>query len=163
MRNMLFWAIAVTVFMLPFSVTVAFAQDIYQDFNTGSTNIQQMYIDFLRNDGYKPEVDKDGDIVFRRNGKSYIIMIDPRDPQFFRLALPNVWEIENSNERATAYLAANESNHKSKVSKVVVTASNVWVNIEIFVARPEDFKGIFERALDALDNGLNNFVAEMRN
>ena len=54
------------------------------------------------------------------------------------------------------------SNANSKVSKVFTVGDNVWVSIEILVTRPEDFKGVFKRAMSAVDNGVAHFVRKMR-
>jgi hypothetical protein len=35
-------------------------------------------------------------------------------------------------------------------------------NGRMFVSRLEDFKGVFERAMSALDNGVRNFAKKMR-
>ncbi|MDP8235914.1 MAG: hypothetical protein P9M08_05995 [Candidatus Erginobacter occultus] len=124
--------------------------------------LQRMYTEYLIGEGYKPEIDKDGDIVFKREGRSYIIIIKEKDPEFFQLILPNFWAIESEEERARVLVAADASNAKSKYSKIYTVKDNVWVSMELFVEKPDDFKQLFGRAMAALANGLTNFVSKMR-
>ena len=123
---------------------------------------QRMYSDFLRDEGYKPVVDDDGDVRFKYEGKTYFIQVSENDPQYFRIAFANFWPIENEKELGQAFVAANDSNMKSKVSKVLIIRENVWVSLEIFVGHPDDFKQVFSRSMSALNNGVDGFVKKMR-
>lgn len=124
--------------------------------------LQRLYTDYLGEEGYKWEIDTDGDVRFKREGKVYFIQVSDKDPEFFTVVLPNIWPIENEKERLQVLVAADASNAKSKVSKVYTMGDNVWVSIELFVERPEQFKAVFKRALSALDNGVANFAFKMR-
>lgn len=125
--------------------------------------MQQMYSDYLKAEGYKPELDQDGDVVFKREGKTFFIQVSDQDQNYFRLVLPNFWTIESPAERAKVMIAADKTNSLSKAAKVFTTANNnVWVSVEIFVNDPRDFKAIFPRAASALDNGYSNFITALR-
>jgi len=124
--------------------------------------LQRLYIEHLTAEGYRPDVDVDGDIQFKREGRRYFIIISEKDPEFFRLVLANIWEIEDDLERSRVLVAADHSNAVSKVSKVYIVKNNVWVCVELFVAAPEDFRGIFERSMSAMDAGVSNYVERMR-
>lgn len=125
-------------------------------------SLQKLYSDFLKEEGYKPEVDEDGDVRFKHEGMTYFIQVDDSDPQFFRLILANIWEIESEDEMRNVFAAADHSNAQSKVSKVFTVKNNVWVSIELFVEKPEEFRGVFRRCLSALQNGTQNFVVKMK-
>jgi hypothetical protein len=126
------------------------------------SSLQNLYMDYLKNEGYRPEVDSDGDVEFKREGLTYFIVVDPDDPECFRLVLANIWKIDDEAERQKVLASADYSNAKSKVSKVYTVKDNVWVSIEILVAHPEDFKAVFKRSLSALTNGEQNFTEDMR-
>ena len=49
--------------------------------------LQDMYVSFLLEEGYRPEVDQDGDVVFKREGRTYFIAVNAEDPGFFQLVL----------------------------------------------------------------------------
>lgn len=122
----------------------------------------RMYEDYLQNEGYNPHVDSDGDVQFKKEGRTYFIGIDERDDVFFRVVFPNFWPIESEDERARVLVACDYSNALSKVAKVYIVRDNVWASIELFFGNPDQFKAIFERSMRALQNGVANFVQKMR-
>jgi hypothetical protein len=124
--------------------------------------LQRLYSDFLTEEGYKPYLDKDGDVQFKREGRTYFIAVAESDSQFFRVVLANFWEIESEKERAQVIAAADASNGKSKVAKIFTVKDNVWACVELFLRKPEDFKGVFTRMMSAIDYGVAIFVAKMR-
>jgi hypothetical protein len=48
------------------------------------------------------------------------------------------------------------------VSKTFVVENDTWACVELFLVKPDDFKPLFYRSLDAIDNGVKNFVGKMR-
>jgi hypothetical protein len=124
--------------------------------------VQRMYSDFLVSEGYKPEVDEDGDVRFKHEGKTYFINVDTADTECFRLVLANIWPIESEQERAEVRVAMDQCNALAKVAKAYMVRDDVWVAIETFIAKPEDFKVIFKRSLSALDHGVGIFARKMR-
>ena len=124
--------------------------------------LQKMYVDFLKDEGYKPEVDSDGDVLFKSEGKSYFINVVEDDPTYFRVVLANIWPIESEEERVQCLVAVDHSNNRSKVTKSYIVKDNIWVGVEVFLAEPEDFKKIFARCMSAVNNGVALFASRMR-
>jgi hypothetical protein len=137
-----------------------------QDGDTGSytkEKVRQMYVDYLTGEGYQPTVSKEGGLViFKREGRTYCVSVPDSDFMFFTVVLANIWPIENQEERLKVLAAADASNAKTKVCKVHTVDNNVWVTIELFVEKPEDFKAVFKRSMSAVDRGVANFVAKMK-
>lgn len=155
----------VKVCLLALSVVMLASNAVAKDTDKGAVTkkqLQRLYSDYLAEEGYKPSIDDDGDVRFKREGDVYFIAVSEKDPEFFTVVLPNIWPIESEAERAKVLAAADASNSNSKVAKAYTVKDNVWVGIEFFVARPEDFKPVFKRAMSALDNGVANFVAKMK-
>lgn len=124
--------------------------------------LRKMYQEYLSDEGYKPEVDEDGDVRFKREGKTYFINVEAADPECFRLVLANIWPIESEEERQQVFVVMDHCNAQSKVAKAYMVKDNVWVAIETFIAKPEDFKAIFPRSLSALDHGVSLYAKRMR-
>ena len=123
----------------------------------------QIYLDYLREQGFRPETDKDGDVVFKVEGKTYLIIVDEDDLNYFRLVFPNFWEIESDEEHQKVLAAVDQASSKTKVAKVYTTPqNNVWASVEIFLPKPESFAPIFERSLNALQACVASFVEQMR-
>jgi len=138
-------------------VPVATAQE-----EMSKTELQEMYVDFLTEEGYKPSIDSDGDVVFKKEGRTYFIAVRESDLEYFTIVLPNFWEIENERERLQVLISADAANAKSKVAKVFTIKDNTWAAIEMFVNDPKDFEDLFARSLRAIDNSVNNFVEKMK-
>jgi len=124
--------------------------------------LQDLYVNFLKEEGYVPNLDSDGDVVFKVEGRSYLIFVDEKDQEFFRLGFINFWKIESEEERTRVYIAASESSANTKVAKVYVVREDTWASIELFVHRPEDFKAVFKRSMSALKASVETFATKMR-
>ncbi len=126
------------------------------------SSFQKMYMSYLADEGFKPEIDSDGDIDFKFEGKTCCIIIDEKDPQFFTVTVPNIWKIESEIERRKVLAAVDYVNSETKVVKAYTVKDNVRVCVELFVAKPEDYKPLFSRSTAALSRGMANFVRKMR-
>ena len=124
--------------------------------------LTELYFNFLQEEGYRPTVDDDGDLLFKAEGKTFIIFVNEEDPTFFRLVFPNFWPIEDEDEYAKVLDAANLATARTKVTKIYSVNDNVWASAEVFVPEIEDFKKLFGRCMDALRVGFSAFVAIMR-
>ncbi|HRJ08188.1 MAG TPA: hypothetical protein PK490_10745 [Prosthecobacter sp.] len=124
--------------------------------------LRAMYTKFLKKEGYQPEVDGDGDVVFKHEGKTYFIDVHDKDSEFFMIALPNIWPIESSVERRKVLAAADETNQETKMAKIYTKGDNVWVTAESFVAIPEDFEDVFKRMLSSIVTAVDLFADKMR-
>jgi len=122
----------------------------------------QAYMNILTEEGYRPSLDEDGDVVFKKEGRSYLILIDENDPRFFRLVFPNFWPIESELERARVVQAASATTGKIKVAKVFVVRDDVWATVELFVETPDSAKAVFERSMSVLTEAVDTFAEQMR-
>jgi hypothetical protein len=127
------------------------------------TQLQNMYISYLKEQGYQSEIDSDGDVRFKAEGRNFWIDIDDRDLQSFRIVYSNFWEIESMAEKTRAYEAANYINRTTKVAKVFLNSreDNVSMDANIFIDRPEDFKIHFRRMVDLLISEIREFRDKM--
>jgi hypothetical protein len=120
-----------------------------------------MYQAFLTEEGYAPKLDSDGDVTFKFEGGFYIIIVDEKDPEYFRLAFPGFWSIDNDAERAKASMAALWATGQTKVAKVFLAKENTYATIEMFCSPPDVFKAVFRRSLSALKAAVETFRAKM--
>jgi len=116
-----------------------------------------MYFDFLKEEGYVPRYDDDRDIVFKVEGLSYLLFASEDDEEYFRMALPFFWEIENEEERQRVMAAATRVNAEIKVIKIYPVEDNTWASIELLFSPPDGFKPVFNRALRVLKHGVERF------
>ena len=124
-------------------------------------NLQDMYMDYLRAEGYVPSVDKDGDILFKVAGDSYYILVDEDDLQFFQIYMGiNL----GKTKLADALHAANYATRRSKVAKVYISqdGKSAIIKIELLVNKPEDFKQLFSRSMSIMRTAEENFLSELK-
>ena len=56
-----------------------------------------MVLDFLRQQGFCPEVDQNNNIVFKSEMKTFIFFNNDSDEEFFQLALPGIFDVNEEN------------------------------------------------------------------
>ncbi len=120
-----------------------------------------LFQNYLRDEGFMPKVDSDGDIMFKREGKTYCLFSDEGDREFFRLALPNFWPIESEGERRQVVRAAAEATAEVKVGKVYPVGDNVWATVELLIDPIEGFSKVFKRSLAIIDACIHRFREKM--
>ena len=123
-----------------------------------------MYLACLRDEGYKGEVDNDGDIHFKYEGMDYFILVHEDDEQFHKILFPRFWALETQEEKVKALIASNSMNRQYKNGKVYLVGEleNVAASIELFLNDPNDFQKLFSRMMGILQKMVNDFVAEMK-
>jgi hypothetical protein len=123
--------------------------------------LQNMYMQYLREEGYLPSVDEDGDILFKVSGNNYFIIIDESDPQFFRIY---TGVSLGSFLPEDAQTAANYANMRSKVVKVYISSDgrSAAINTELLLPDPQGFKPVLSRALSLMRLAENNFFSQLR-
>jgi hypothetical protein len=124
-------------------------------------DLQNLYMGYLRQEGYLPAIDEDGDIMFRVSGGSYFIIIDENDLQFFHIYMGFSLGAISAED---AINAANYSNRHSKVAKVSISSDGRIANItaELLLNNPRDFTPVFSRALSLIRNAEINFFSQLR-
>jgi hypothetical protein len=131
--------------------------------NQTKSEVAGVYAEFLRREGYVPDVDEDGDVRFKCEGLTYVVMIDPSDTPFFRLLLPNVWRASDEAERRDALAAVNEVTSTTKVAKFFVGAGGVVSGAaELFTKTPAQATASLRRCLSALQTTLRTFARKMQ-
>ena len=124
-------------------------------------NLQDMYLNFLKEEGYVPSLDKDGDILFKVTGDTYYILVDENDLQFFQIYMGiNL----GKTKLADALNATNYANRRSKVAKAYISqdGKSVVIKIELLLNKPEDFKQLFSRCMLIMKNAEEHFLSELK-
>ena len=112
--------------------------------------------EWLNSEGYHYDIDKDGDIHFKFNGKHMLFIADERDLLFFRIIMPGIYDIENNREKVLEI--CNEITCGIKVVKAFVVRDEVWLSIEMFIDSNPDIGDFFERCCDILISAYHKFA-----
>jgi hypothetical protein len=125
-------------------------------------SLQKMYLEYLTTEGYKGEIDNDGDVRFKSEGFTYYISVDEKDQQFFRLVLPQIYEFDEAKEGSKAVAACEYATGRTKVAKVSIVSNKVWVSAEMLLVSPEQFKPIFPRTIGVCQTARKIFMEKIK-
>ena len=126
-------------------------------------DLQSIYVEHLRQEGYMPLVDNDGDIQFKVSGDNYFIIVDEKDIQFFQIYMGFSLGIAS---REDVLNAANDANRLSKTAKVSISSDEshriiVSITAELLLKDPTEFTAVLPRALSLIRNAENNFIKQL--
>jgi len=123
---------------------------------------QKAYMEFLTREGYRPDIDSDGDVRFKHEGFTYFIEVDEKDDKYFRIGFPNFWSIDSDAERARVLVACDEATRRCKGAKVYSVRDNVWASFETFFDETRQYEPVFRRMMGALRTAVSAFVQKMK-
>lgn len=116
---------------------------------------------YLREEGYAPYVDEDGDLVFKVEGRTLIYFDNADDQGFFQLCMPAIFDVTDD-KRETALKACNTVSRDMKVVKACLMGSNsVWLFFENLIAPTPDISKLMPRAIRLLVSSQQKFYGEM--
>lgn len=111
---------------------------------------------FLSSLGITPKETTDKTISFEYNDLSFLFVSDRSDPYYMRLILPNIAEINNSNE-LDIYKNINMYNNKFKAVKMSVVENSIWLSVEQFLYSIENANSLFLRLMQILETVIAEY------
>ncbi len=121
------------------------------------------YVEYLREEGYAPKTEDNGNVLFKYEGWTYLIMADRDDPQYFRLVLPNITTASDEASRREAIDAANHATATTKVAKIFVLDDGVvHGTVELLADSPASIINVFKRSLQTLQAAAQRFVQRLQ-
>lgn len=123
---------------------------------------KRLLMKFLKDEGFRPKIDDDDDIVFKCEGKHYFLEINESDASYFRLIFPNFWGIDTPSEEEHALIIMNQVNAEIKVAKLYQRKDKIHAAVEMFIDPMKGFKTVFPRCLACLQIATNSFVEKMQ-
>lgn len=126
------------------------------------TAIARKYHEFLSEEGYRPKIDDQGDVIFKIEGKFYFIQTYEHDELYFRICYPNFLRLESGADIQKALNSANIANQKIKASRLTLFDNFGTADVGILLAHPDDFKHVFNRGISAIDAIVKCFLEYYR-
>lgn len=121
--------------------------------------ISELVRDYLSSEGFRHDVDSDGDIHFKFEGMSMFFTQDKNDPQFFRIIVPNLYELENN--RVKVLEAINAVARDTKVLKAFLVEDKLWLSVELFLDSTPELEDFFPRCMELLKEGRTRIAQEI--
>jgi hypothetical protein len=125
-------------------------------------------MDFLKEEGYVPKVNNNGDVTFKYEGERFYIDIDEKDPEYFCMYAVGNWKCETDEEKQRLYNVVYDANIEIKMVKTFIFKENtvnentVVTAIECLVNNEEYFKKNFIRWSDTLKGTINRLCEKMK-
>ncbi len=120
-----------------------------------------MVLQFLQQQGFCPEQQENGNIVFRFEMKTFLFINNDSDEQFFQLALPGIYDVNEEN-RELVLEACNKTNFNIKVAKACLWDDTVWVFFENLMDQSPEVSSIIPRALGILKHAQQSFYEALQ-
>jgi hypothetical protein len=114
---------------------------------------------FLSNEGYKFDVDSDGDIHFKYEGINLYFTVDNNDQRYFRLIMPNIYQLEGN--RTKVLEAINTVSRDLKVIKAYLIEDRLWLAVELFIDSTPELEDFFPRCMGLLKAGREKIAEEI--
>jgi hypothetical protein len=122
---------------------------------------QTMILEFLKENGFMPKAITENELIFKSEGKTFLIITDDRDTQYLRIVLPNFWSIDSNHEEKLARETALLITKRKKATKIIIEDTIVSAVVEIFLNEPKAFDNIIIRSARVLKSASEEFGIAM--
>ena len=123
--------------------------------------IKDEIFDHLKEIGLVPKIDEDGDIVFKYQMMTFIVLIDEDDEYFLRVGVPNIFAADENN-RLDVLEACNRVTCRMKVAKAYITKNDrVWLVAEQLLDKNPNYDDVIPRTIRILMDSRNAFSEEI--
>ena len=122
-------------------------------------NLKNEVLNFLKEEGFCPTIDEDGDICFKKEGDLYYVIVDNKEESPFYLVISLGRRMEEGYDMAKALPIVYEVNHYKGV-KMKLYESSIVTRAEMFLENADHFKAVFYRTTTLLNIGMNEFCEE---
>lgn len=112
--------------------------------------MQSKFIQYLSSQNLAFQNKVEEQITFQSEGLNYLFVYDNSDPNYFRMLLPNIFEIagDSAEDKCKYGSIINEFNSTYKVVKAFISTDNqIWLSVEQFVFSAEKIELLFERCV----------------
>ena len=108
-------------------------------------------MNYLHEQGYKPEVDSDGDVKFKYEGRTYYLLVKTK--RVFTI-IRVLSDEDACSERTLEILTKTIKGFYNVTILPSSSCKTVTFSSRSFVDDPDDWKGIFEISLNSVNNSI---------
>ncbi|WP_161554709.1 hypothetical protein [Ereboglobus luteus] len=121
------------------------------------TSLRNTITEYMSEEGYRPSINADGEIMFHFEGKVCYLQTVEKDREMLRIVIINFHPLEDEAARAKATTAAQEATASTKVVKIFTLDDDTWCVAELLMPEPERFTAVLGRTLSAIRAALRTF------
>jgi len=119
--------------------------------------LRKGFLDFLANDGFRPSLNSDGEIMFHFEGKICYLQTTADDAEYLRIIIVNFRPVADAADLARVNAAAQDATGGTKVVKIFTLDGDTWCVAEFLLPEPSRFVDVFPRTLSAMRAALRTF------
>lgn len=155
MNKRVFITIALFLFLFP---SILNAQE-YSEYNEEQLSLRSSLFNFLKEEGFMPEIDSDGDIKFKYEGLVHYFTISKIDKNPLYIVLFRSFNYPDDFDAQTLTMATKELNLYKGV-KVICFDNSFRIGAEMFVRDSEAVKSVFYKLLEIIGDVTSDVVEE---
>lgn len=141
--------------------SISFAQSD-SEYNSEQLALRTELFNFLKEEGFSPEIDSDGDIAFKSEGKKYYIIVSKTDENPMYVVLCRMFNYPEEYSRETFILATRELNLYKGI-KVVCLKDYYRIGAELYVRDSEPIKGLFYKSVELINIATSEVIEKCEN
>ena len=131
--------------------TIGFSQTDKEIKETEKEEIRVSYMNYLHEQGYKPEVDSDGDVRFKNEGRTYYLLVKTK--RVFTI-IRQLQDEDACSKRTLEILIKTHRNFYNVTILPTSSCDRIIFSSRSFVDDPDDWKGIFKISLNSVKNSV---------
>ena len=124
------------------------------------TNTTRSVYNYLKAEGYLPEFDNYGNVVFKVQGVTFVYVNNDEDDSFFQLIMLSMYAVDDSN-RKSVLDAASEVAIYTKVVKVMIDDDSANIAFESLLDNTPNVSDIIPRAISLMFSALKIFYSAL--
>lgn len=132
------------------------------DLNAEQTKLQSTVIQFLKEEGFQPEIDSDGDIKVKIQGTAYYVSIPENNTNPMFITISSYFNKPSDYAPLAIELSTVELN-RYKGIKVQIFEKSIRIVGEMFVRNAEPFMQAFYKIVSIMQEAENDLIQECEN
>jgi hypothetical protein len=133
-----------------------------QSLNAAQTKLRNEINSFLKEEGFMPSIDKDGSVLFKKEGTQYWVSVSDEDTAPMYVTIGAGFNKPDEYSLATIMLAAADLNMVKGV-KVLCDEDSFLVQGEMFLGNAEQFKYSFYKIVSQIESVVYVFDEACKN
>lgn len=135
--------------------TISMAQEL----NEEQLHLRADLVNFLKVEGFMPEIDSDGEIKFKSEGTMYYIKVSPTDKDPMYVTIIRRFNYPQDYSPETLVMATKELNMYKGV-KVLCFEESFQIRAELYVRNSEAVKSVLYKLLNNISNAVSDVLDE---
>lgn len=136
----------------------AYAEDTLSG---AALSMRSSIVSYLRSEGYMPEIDSDGDIKFKKEGRAYYISLDNYSGMVY-VDTFYMMDIEDSS-MLKVRIAADKAQSSYKFIRCDVSEKVLYFKVSLPIKTIGDYKGMFDNILSVISLAKDKCIEEYNN